>query len=69
MMEIKENKIKCSKCNDVVVSVIEDVFKSCVCGNIKIAGGTRDKIRIKADGIPAVLGEDYVDLSTYIFND
>ena len=69
MNTINENKVRCAKCESTVTSIVEDVFKSCTCGHIKIAGGTKDMIRIRADGSPAVMVEDYTELSTYTFID
>jgi hypothetical protein len=69
MNAINENKVRCVKCNSIIISIVEDIFKSCVCGYIKIAGGKKDMIRVRADGSPAVMVEDYTELSTYTFID
>jgi len=69
MSTINENKIRCVKCSDVLISEIEDVFKSCTCGHVKIAGGKKDKIRVRSNGSPALMAEDYIELSTYVFNE
>lgn len=69
MNALNKNRIRCAKCGDTLVSEIENVFKSCSCGHVKIAGGKKDKIRVRSDGSPAVMVEDYTELSTYVFND
>ena len=68
-MILIENKVKCVKCNTVVTSVIDTLFKSCSCGHIKISGGNKDLIRIRHDESPAVINEDYFELTTYLLNE
>lgn len=68
-MIVQKNRAKCTKCDTIVVSEVEDVFKSCSCGSLRVAGGQKDMIRQKNDGLPAVLGEDYYELSMFLLTE
>ena len=66
---IAENKIKCMKCETVITSIVDNMFKSCACGRVRIAGGNKDQIRTRVDNSPAVEGVDYMEQSVIMFND
>ena len=66
---ITENKSLCFKCQDEVISVVEGIYKPCKCGALLIAGGFSDLIRVKTNMTRAIEGEDYMEKSTFLFNE
>jgi hypothetical protein len=55
---ILENKVKCLKCEDIIVSAHRHDFNSCSCGKISVDGGM-DYLRRSGDL------DNYEDLSIY----
>ena len=39
-MKIKVNRIRCTHCNDIIISKHEYDLKSCSCGKCQVDGGT-----------------------------
>lgn len=56
---IIENKVKCARCDDVIVSRWPDDYVVCGCGAISVRGGRSKLIRGYADK------HDVIELSTY----
>lgn len=56
-MKIKVNRIRCTHCNDIIISKHEYDLKSCSCGKCQVDGGTL-YLKRTADS-----REDYEELS------
>ena len=61
---IKVNKVKCLKCNDIIVSLQTSASKqeTCTCGHCVISGGATALVRRGNQGI------DYEEMSSLIFD-
>lgn len=64
-----ENKIKCVKCENILISESDQHLQSCSCGHVRIGGGKNASIRVLADGTLAKKDRDFIELSISIFNE
>ena len=60
MQKIKENKIKCNHCGDIIVSEHVHDFKFCICGCVAVDGGNEYLRRTFSNS-----KSDYTELSVY----
>jgi hypothetical protein len=68
-MLFNENKIKCVKCETILISESDQHLQPCTCGHVKIGGGKNVSIRLLADGSPAKKDQDFVELSSFVLNE